>query len=92
MRFRVRTIMVAVVIVSLVMALTLLWWRAEQDIRSAQVEMQAARLVNAEIRMALDVAVARAHSAEQRAIAAEARAELLELRAKAVQDVDGDRD
>jgi hypothetical protein len=88
MRFRVRTIMVTVVIVGLVMALTVLWWRAQQDIRSAHVEMQAARLVNAEIRMALDVAVARAQSAEQRAIAAEASAELLELRAKAVQDVD----
>ena len=92
MRFRVRTIMVAVVIVGLVMALTVLWWRAREEIRRANIELQGTRVANAEIRMALAVAEARARSAEQRAIAAEARAELLELQAKAVQDVDGDQD
>jgi hypothetical protein len=92
MRFRVRTIMVAVVIVGLVMALTVLWWRAREDMRGAHAEVQATRIANAEITMALAVAQARAHAAEQRAIAAEARAESLELQAKAAQDVDGGRD
>jgi type II secretory pathway pseudopilin PulG len=92
MRFRVRTIMVAVVIVGLVMALTVLWWRAAEEVRSAHAEMQATRLANDEIRMALAVAEARALSAEKRAIAAEARADLLKLQAKAIQDVDVDQD
>jgi type II secretory pathway component PulM len=92
MRFRVRTIMVAVVIVGLVMALTVLWWRAAEDIRSAHAELQGTRVANSEIRMALAVAQARADAAEQRAIAAEARAESLELQAKSAQRVDGDRD
>ena len=92
MRFRVRTIMVAVVIVGLAMALTVLCWRAQEDIRRAEVELQLTRVCNSEIRMALTVALERARSAEQRAIAAEARAQLLELQANAIQDVDGDQD
>ena len=92
MRFRVRTIMVAVVIVGLVMALTVLCWRAQEDMRRAHLELRGTQVANAEIRMALGVAEARARSAEQRAIAAESRAELLELQAKAVRDVDGDQD
>jgi hypothetical protein len=91
MRFRVRTIMVAVVIVGLAMALTVLCWRYQEDIRRTQLELEGTRIANTEIRMALEVAQDRARSAEQRAIAAEARAELLELQSKAVQDVGGDR-
>ena len=89
MRFRVRTIMVAVVIAGLVMALTVLWWRAAEDIRSAHAEMQAIRIANAQISMA---SAARAHAAEQRALVAEGRVQMLELQAKAVQDMDGDQD
>ena len=92
MRFRIRTIMVVVVIVGLVMALTVLWWRAQEEFRRANIELQGTRFANAEIRMALEVTEARFRSAEQRAIAAEARAELLELQAKAIRDVDGDQD
>jgi hypothetical protein len=92
MRFHVRTMMIAVVIVGLVTALTVLCWRGREEIRRANLELDGTRVANGEIRMALDVALARAHSAEQRAIAAEARAKLLELQAKAVQEVDGDQD
>ena len=54
-------------------------------------ERRATVLANAEIRIKLAVAENRARLAEQRAIAAEARVELLERRATAVQDVDGDQ-
>ncbi len=37
------------------MALTVLWWRAGEEIRRANIEMQGTRIVNAEIRLALDV-------------------------------------
>jgi hypothetical protein len=94
MRFRVRTIMIAIVIVGLVMALVVLWRRAAEDLYRTQIELQGTRIVNAELRMAMDVAQDRARSAEQRAIAAEARANAAELRAKeALQQssrVDGD--
>jgi hypothetical protein len=74
--------MIAIAIVGLVMALVELWWRAAEDLYRTQIELQGALLVNAEIRMAMDVAQDRARSAEQRAIAAEARANAAELRAK----------
>ena len=70
MRFRVRTIMVAVVIVGLVMALMVLWWRAREEIRRAHVE--------------LEVAKTRATLAEALAKIADARAESVEFRAKEV--------
>ncbi len=74
--------MIAVLIIGLVTALEVLWWRAAEEIRRAYLEMK----------MEMAVAEARARSAEQRAIAAEARVKLLELQAKAVRDVDGDQD
>ena len=82
MRFRIRTIMVAVVIVGLVTALVVLWWRARDEIRRAHLEKTVAEL--------------RADLAEKRAIAAEVRAQLIELQAKAVlqqsSHVDDDQD
>ncbi len=70
MRFRIRTIMIAVVIVGLGTALVVLWWRARDEIRRAYVERA--------------VAEDRAILADKRAIAAEARARLAELRAKEI--------
>jgi hypothetical protein len=63
MRFRIRTIMLAVVIVGLVTALIVIWGRARDEIRLAHVEMAVARY--------------RAVLAERRAMAAEARAHLM---------------
>ena len=45
MRFRIRTIMIAVVIVGLVTAWAVVWWRAREEIRRAHLEMQMAREV-----------------------------------------------
>ena len=43
MRFRIGTLMIAVVIVSLVTALVVLWSRARDEIRRASVEMAVAQ-------------------------------------------------
>src|SRR5580693_3981748 len=86
MRFRIRTIMIAIAIVGLVTALVVLRSRARDEIPRAYVDMK----------MEMAAAEARARSAEQRAIAAEARAKLLEAQARAVLErsshVDKDRD
>jgi len=67
MRFRVRTIMIAVVIVGLATAFAVLYWRARDEIRRAHVELAVAkdRAVLAELQTKL--AEARAKSAELRA-------------------------
>jgi hypothetical protein len=70
MRFRIGTMMIAVVIVSLVTALVVLGWRAREEIRRAHVE--------------LEVAKTRATLAEALAKIADARAESVEFRAKEV--------
>jgi hypothetical protein len=70
MRFRIRTIMIAVVMFGLVLALVVLWWRAREEIRRVHVE--------------LEVAKTRATLAEALAKIADARAESVEFRAKEV--------
>ena len=42
-RFRIRTMMIAAVIVSLVTALVVLGWRAREEIRRAHVELEVAK-------------------------------------------------
>ena len=82
MRFRIGTMMIAVVIVSLVTALVVLSWRAREEIRRVHVE--------------LEVAKTRATLAEALAKIADARAESVEFRAKEVlkqaSHVHGDQD
>jgi hypothetical protein len=86
MRFRIRTIMIAVVIVGLVTALAVLWWRAREEIRRAYVELQAQGVVVEDrtslTELRVKVAEARAKSAER---------EVEELLRKS-SHVDGDRD
>jgi hypothetical protein len=80
MRFRIRTIMIAVVIVGLVTAMAVMWERARDEFRRAHVELAVAR--------------DRAAFADNRAMAAEARAHLAEQKAEeALQRnlVDGDQ-
>ena len=92
MRFRIRTIMIAVVIVGLVTALVVLWWRARDEIRRARLEMEMVRAVaedrarSAELQV--KIAEARATSSELRALSAEREVE--ELRRKS-STVDGDK-
>jgi hypothetical protein len=70
MRFRIRTIMIAVVFVGLVLAFVVLWRQARDEIRRAHVEIAVAR----------ELAI----QAETRALAAEARAQVVEQQAKAI--------
>ena len=70
MRFRIGTMMIAVLIVGLATALAVLWWRAREEIRRAHVELAIAR--------------DRATLAEALTKIAEARAESVEFRAMEV--------
>jgi hypothetical protein len=86
MRFRIRTIMIAVVIVGLVTALVVVWSRAREEIRRALVEMQMARAVAEDRALSAEV---RVKAAEARATSAERKVEEL-LRKSS--HVEGDQD
>jgi hypothetical protein len=78
--------MLAIMIVGLVTALVVLWWRAAQEIRRAHAEMQMARAVAEDRAMRAEML---ARNAEARAQSAERKVEEL-LRKSS--DVDGDQE